>query len=249
MVYYFSGTGNSRYVACGIASRLSAETLSIPDADPAAASGQPTVIVTPVYSWGIPPIVLRFVERIPEATAAKAFFVLTCGDETGRAPEMLISHTSKLPDALPPAIWSIIMPNNYVLLPGFDVDPQATAERKLAEAPKRIAHIADRIAQGIREIDVHRGPWPTLKTRLVYPLFRRWGIFPSRFRAEGSCIGCGKCAAACPAGNIRLADNRRPEWGAECTSCLACFHICPVNAVQYGAATRKKGQYFCPKEQ
>ena len=40
----------------------------------------------------------------------------------------------------------------------------------------------------------------------------------------------------------------KPVWGTDCTSCLACYHICPQNAVQYGSVTGKKGQYFNPNE-
>ena len=35
----------------------------------------------------------------------------------------------------------------------------------------------------------------------------------------------------------------RPEWSDHCTQCLACFHICPVNAIQYGKFTKEKKQY------
>lgn len=41
--------------------------------------------------------------------------------------------------------------------------------------------------------------------------------------------------------NIKVTD--RPVWGDNCTQCLACYHICPVHAVEYGKVTAKKGQY------
>lgn len=299
MVYYFSGTGNSRYVALELARLLTTEAKSLATeaqalaaeaqslateaqslarvsgsgarvsssattgADGAGGNGladsglekgreqsqQPVVVVSPVYSWGIPPIVIKFVEGMKPEILALAYFVLTCGDETGLAPDMLIKRVGRIKNALPPAIWSIIMPNNYVLLPGFDVDTKEVEARKLAEAPARIEHIASRISAGERVVDVHRGSWPATKTRLVYPLFRRWGIFPSKFRATEACISCGKCIRHCPVGNISADEKGRPLWGPNCTSCLACYHVCPVNAVQYGNATRNKGQYFFPSDQ
>ena len=30
------------------------------------------------------------------------------------------------------------------------------------------------------------------------------------------------------------------------TSCLACYHVCPKHAVQYGRRTKRKGQYLNP---
>ena len=41
--------------------------------------------------------------------------------------------------------------------------------------------------------------------------------------------------------NIEVTD--KPQWGNNCTQCLGCYHICPLHAVQYGKATRAKGQY------
>jgi len=40
--------------------------------------------------------------------------------------------------------------------------------------------------------------------------------------------------------------GRKPVWGMDCTSCLACYHVCPQHAVQYGKRTKDKGQYFNP---
>lgn len=46
-------------------------------------------------------------------------------------------------------------------------------------------------------------------------------------------------------GNIMMM-GRKPVWGMDCTSCLACYHVCPQHAVQYGKRTKDKGQYFNP---
>ena len=53
------------------------------------------------------------------------------------------------------------------------------------------------------------------------------------------CSGCGTCAAICPMGNISIV-NGRAAMGPECISCVACYHRCPENAIEYKGAT---GQY------
>jgi ferredoxin len=37
-----------------------------------------------------------------------------------------------------------------------------------------------------------------------------------------------------------------PIWlhNGRCTSCLACYHYCPVHAINYGRITRKRDQYY-----
>ncbi|SUY47595.1 4Fe-4S ferredoxin [Clostridium putrefaciens] len=36
------------------------------------------------------------------------------------------------------------------------------------------------------------------------------------------------------------------SWGEDCTECLACLHLCPVQAIQYGKGTESKGRYKNP---
>lgn len=61
------------------------------------------------------------------------FFVCSCGDDTGLTRQVMEK-------ALAARGWrcnagfSVIMPNNYVLFPGFDVDSKELEKKKLAEA-------------------------------------------------------------------------------------------------------------------
>lgn len=278
MIYYFSGTRNSRYAAYRIGSIVGEEVRFIPavdaytekidiSADESAGNSKYLTtdgsyaqqcdfhyksvgFVFPVYAWGVPPIVMDFIQMLPEVFVQAVnerqiavWCVATCGDETGMAVEMLRKGLGKRGIKLSGA-WSLIMPNVYVLLPGFGTDPKDVEERKLTEAVGRIEDIASRINKGMWEEDIHVGPWPRLKTLLVYPLFKRWGVNTKKWHYTDACIGCGKCAKACPVGNIAIA-NGRPVWGNNCTSCCACYHVCPQRAAQYGNVTKNAGQYFC----
>ena len=57
------------------------------------------------------------------------------------------------------------------------------------------------------------------------------------------CTRCGRCAKVCPVDNI---EGTPPAWlhNGRCTCCLACYHHCPVHAINYGDITRKRGQYY-----
>ena len=72
MVYYFSGTGNSRYAARRIGALTGEEVRFLPSLDPYAEDlekGKDKTVgfVFPVYAWGVPPIVMDFIKRLPEA--------------------------------------------------------------------------------------------------------------------------------------------------------------------------------------
>ncbi len=249
MIYYFSGTGNSSFVADELKQALHESTWFMHEHSPKEFVGETLGFVFPVYSWGVPPNVIDYIDDLPESFWERirreqryVWIVFTCGDEVAMAPEMIKKVLEKR-GVEPTAMWSVIMPNNYVLLPGFDVDPKEVEMKKLKEAPARINEIAKGILQQRKTIDVTRGSWPRLKTTTVYPLFKKWGISPKKWKSTDACVGCGICVRACPNGNMEMTDGR-PHWGDNCCSCLACYHSCPRHAVAYGNATRKKGQYF-----
>lgn len=251
MIFWFSGTGNSAYAARVLKEELTTSLYPIVSTDINSVDWNDDTVglVFPIYSWGIPPIMLKFVEKLataqPYISQKKIWMVCTCGDETAMAPEMLEKRMRRCGLNLA-AGWSVIMPNNYVILPGFNVDSKDLEQRKLDEALPRIKQIAEKIKSSQWENDYVRGSWPRLKTRLVYPLFKRWGIFPKKWHWTPECVRCGKCAAVCPVKNIKM-KGEHPSWGGNCLSCLACYHICPVHAVEYGKTTRHKGQYFCKR--
>lgn len=253
MVFYFSGTGNSTFVATTIANFLSLKLSFIPETPPEELllPIERVVLVFPVYSWGVPPLVSKFVSEVPKEYWQRmkdlnlsVDCVMTCGDEVALAPEMITEDFKKAGTELN-SIWSVIMPNNYVLLPGFDVDSKELEAQKLKECEGRILEIAQYLNRGDHRIDVTRGKWPWLKSKLIFPLFKKWGIFPKKWHYTDACIGCGKCSKICPMLNVTMED-KHPKWGMRCCSCLGCYHVCPVHAVEYGKETKKKGQYLFP---
>lgn len=250
MIYYYSGTGNTRHAATELAERLGdrlhfipADDVTLPD------EGESIGFMFPIYSWGVPPIVTDFINRLPEGLLRGRYVwgICTCGDEAGIAMRLFSKQVSRLRGAAPDACFSLIMPNDYVLLPGFDVDSPEVADRKLALAPARLGEIAAEIGERRSGVfKVHEGSMPALRTRLVFPLFRRWGVNARYWAVSRACIKCGKCAEVCPVGNIKMRDGS-PFWYANCLSCCACYNVCLANAISYRTFTRGKGQYFYPR--
>lgn len=253
MIFYFSGTGNSKWVAQQLAGVQQETLVFIPDALRNATTefslheGEKVGFVFPIYSWGPPPIVLEFISRLVLHKAAThyLFFVCSCGDDTGLTESVMRK-------ALAARGWecsagfSVAMPNNYVLLPGFDVDSKEVEQQKLLRARQALDEINRLVGERQSLFRCHEGSMPFLKTRLIYPLFVRYGISAKKFRATDACVACGRCEKVCPTHNVTIA-HRKPVWGDQCTSCLACYHVCPTQAVQYGKQTKGKGQYFNPQ--
>ena len=250
MIFYFSGTGNSRWVAEQLATAFSETLVSIADVYSSdrvftLAPRERLCFVFPVYSWGPPPVVLRLVASIRlTEKPAYLYFVCTCGDDTGMTADIFCEAVRKRGWECQ-AGFSVVMPNTYVCLPGFDIDWRDIAETKCSLAEERVAEIVRLVGENVRRIDCLAGRFPRVKSYLIRPLFNRFWTSPEHFRVEDSCVSCGKCVQVCPLHNIQLVEGK-PVWGKECASCLACYHHCPRHAVAYGKYTRGKGQYTFP---
>ncbi len=271
MIIYFSGTGNTRYCANKLAERLGDETLEIsggmilsPSLTHVDTTDRRIIWMTPVYSWGIPPVVESFMRRaiINAPRHTLHHLVLTCGDDAGLTETQWrrIMKERRLDCG---GAFSVIMPNTYVLMKGFNVDPAAVEERKIKDAGPRL----DEIAAVLRPISVineeasklkpsaslpfdakktkgvKRGHFAWFKSKIIYPWFVRNKMSPAAFHATEDCNGCGLCSHNCPLGNITFIGHSTPHWSKNCALCLRCYHICPNHAVAYGKKTENKGQY------
>ena len=263
MIIYFTGTGNSRLVAerlheCYHPDDKQRNKLYCLEGDRLlhpgrqlleTADGSLVIWVFPVYSWGVPPVVLRFIDKVRFKGAEKArhYMVCTCGDDVGRTDDQWRHHIGRR-GWTPRGAFSVTMPNTYVCMKGFDVDSPDIEAGKLVAMPGRVEEIRRAIDRGFSDSDLIRGSWAWWKTNLVYGLFRAFKMSPLPFRADPErCTSCGLCARQCPMLNIKLKD-RRPLWGPACAMCLRCYHHCPVKAIAYGKETDGKGQYKLPAD-
>ena len=252
MIFYFSGTGNSYYVASKIASRSGEELAPIARLMQNAGDGYEYTLqdgeiigfVYPIYAWAPPRIVLDFISKLKllNYEGHYIFSIATCGDDTGNSLKVLRKSLQKK-DLVLSAGFSVRMPNNYVCM--MDVDPERLKQEKLDAAEAAIANICDAIEERSKvNTDKLASGFPGLKTALVAPLFNNFGIRPQKFFVDDRCTGCGICEKVCCYENIKV--NGRPVWGNQCSQCFACLHYCPVKAIQYGRGTRKKGRYTNP---
>lgn len=257
MIFYYSATGNTRYAAQYLREKLSGQVVNIIGNRPEEINidgikeNDTIGFMFPIYSWGIPKVMSDFIEKITARVPKNLYIwcVCTCGDEAGTAMKTLNNKIGRMRGRGADAMFSLIMPNTYVLLPGFNVDNKDIEDRKLSQAPEVLDRIAYVIKSRRSEIyEVKEGSFPALRS-LVFPLFEKWGVNPRKWKVSSACISCGKCANVCPASNIKMIKEPThtfPQWGNICYSCCACFHICPVKAISYGKITKNKSQYFYP---
>lgn len=253
MIFYFSGTGNSLYVARHLAKATQDRLISIPKEmnspvfpkEYTLSNDEPIGFVFPIHSWSPPEIVLRFIRQIRFTNYQNhyGYFVATCGDDIGCTRQILERTLSDIHIGLH-AGFSLFMPNTYIALPGFDIDSPEIQKKKLGEALPELKQIGNDICQRRHTFRLHPGSMPWLKSYLIQPLFKKFLIKDRYFHVTDQCIACGKCSQICPTNNIRI-ENKRPVWQGHCIACLACYHVCPQRAI-YFFAKKDKGQYLHP---
>ncbi len=254
MIFYFTGTGNSRWAAETLGKELNQRVISITKElqeqgntfNYTLKAGELLLFVFPIHSWGPPPIVTEFIGKISLNGYQQhpVYVVCTCGDDCG--------HTNRIMQrALAAKGWtvngcySVTMPNNYILMKGFDVDSKEVEKEKLEAAPERLAVIISAIRNRKNKGLYHPGKFAGIKTALINPLFIKFALGKTAFRVTDRCISCGLCEKVCPTGTVRM-EAGRPVWGSSCIQCVACIHQCPVRAIEYGNETVKKGRYQHP---
>lgn len=258
MIFYFTGTGNSLWVARQLGNAFGEEPVSVtdelrkhPDGDCTYEIGKEghLILVFPVHSWGPAVMMLRFVERLTLTGYSRQsiYAVCTCGDTCGETDRIIGRALARRGLHLS-ACWSVRMPNNYILMKGFGVDSDEVREMKLHTAPDEVRSVVDDISglKSCRKYIV--GTYPAFKSRVINPLFRRFVAGPgskTEFHVNDDCIGCGLCADSCPTGTVTMQDGR-PVWGRGCVQCTACINRCPVRAIDWGKITQGQGRYHHP---
>lgn len=251
MIICFSGTGNSLAIARALAAKTKDRLLFMTfeaSADLRLKKDECLGFVFPVYGWGMPNVVQAYINRLHISAESQPYIymVCSCGDDIGRTDRLLARSLRQKGYTLN-AAWSVSMPNTYIVLPGFDTDSPRLQASKLARVPDRIAEIVALIASRTTGIcDVNPGVWPTLKSYVIRPIFNALLVTDKRFYHTSACVGCRRCIASCPVGNIEADQAGRPVWKGRCTGCLACYHSCPHHSIAYGKFTGKKGQYHFP---
>ncbi len=225
MVFYFTGTGNSLYIA----KQIEETPISIPQAmrqEQLDYTADIIGVVAPVYGHEVPPMVKEFLEK---GTFHTNYFymILTYGNRHGGAAEL----AKKLCDACGISVQYInviMMADNW--LPGFDMDEQKTIDKKVEENMDKILSDLAKRKHMISEVtDTDRAAHQQFLERMSQMPADAWQHF---LRVTEDCVGCGICERVCPSSSIHIADGKAVHIPGNCQTCLACAHACPQKAIQ-----------------
>jgi len=225
MVFYFTGTGNSLYIA----KQIEREPISIPQImqrECLEFTAERIGIVAPVYGHEVPTMVKEFLKKSVFYTNY-FYMILTYGNRHGGAAEL----AKKLCDECGVSvnyINVILMVDNW--LPGFDMDEQKKIDKKVEENMDKILSDLAKRKNMISEVtDTDRAAHQQFLDRMSQMPADVWQHL---LRVTENCVGCGTCEKVCPSSSIHVVDGKAVHIPGNCQTCLACAHACPQKAIQ-----------------
>ncbi|QNU67682.1 4Fe-4S binding protein [Ruminiclostridium herbifermentans] len=247
MVLYFSGTGNTEYIAKLIADGLGDTCLDLLDRiknnDKSPLYSEKTYIIcAPIYVCEMPLFLVRYLKSISFNGNNKVYFVFTSGGYAGSAKVQakLFSLKKKLKCL---GCVEFVMPRNYVANDKYSMDNEEVIYSKIENSTKKVKQVVEDIKNENKLNTRHVWFFETLIIAPFALLWTKYKLVAKDFYATDECIGCRVCEKVCPLNNVKIVD-KKPKWGGNCTHCMACISKCPKKAIEYGNLTQGKTRYL-----
>jgi NAD-dependent dihydropyrimidine dehydrogenase PreA subunit len=247
IIYYFSGTGNSLFVANKYAELFSNKNIEIQTKDILdlkTISSQSKYdfvgVVFPVYAWLPPQKVIDFVNRLPSVSNKKAIIFCTCYQNSGGSLKYLQKKlTLKNYDVC--YTQEYIMPQNFF-----------SKKQNLENIKKTINNTENKIKEDFSNLLLGKKRFVkksflvcflSLITSFVFFRFflsnkKQWTVDYNK------CTFCGLCEQICPTNNIVVKKKKKKvNYSNKCLFCTRCYNFCPVNAIKHTKIKEQSIQY------
>ncbi|MDO4155070.1 MAG: EFR1 family ferrodoxin [Clostridia bacterium] len=236
MVFFFTATGNSLYVA----KQLDANSVSIPQVckQQDLQFADTTIgIVCPVYCGEIPSLVFEFLKKAHFKTPY-LYLILTYGMDESDSAEFTARQCEKI-GVYFDYIHCVKMVDNY--LPAFDMQAETAADKQVDRQLKEV--IADITAQ---KREIPKAEKAGIKLHKRVKIMNR--LFPALNNGKAlqiteNCTGCTVCSQICPLGNIAVDAGRAHRLHKTCAFCLACIQNCPQKAITLRSEKNPNARY------
>lgn len=245
MILYFSGTGNSKYIAEKLAFMIKDEVIDlfhIIKGNGAATftSERPYVLVCPTYGWRVPRFLSSFLKRAEFQGTGDFYAIMNCGSSIGSAEKYLRKDLRETALNFK-GLQEIVMPENYIMLFNLDSDEKNAQVVKAAE--QKIVYAARVISEGENFKRKKTSVIDDFLSGIGNDVFFEFIVKDKKFYYTDKCNRCGLCAKVCVFNNIEYSEGY-PKWKGDCTHCAACIAKCPKGAIEYGGKTVGKKRYL-----
>lgn len=234
-IFYFTGTGNSLAVAQDISRALGdTQLFSIPQVlgETMDTDADNIGLVFPVYMWGMPSMVVEFVEKLDLTNEQYIFAVITCAGQPGETLIQL-QKSLEMKGSKLGAGFAVKEAPNTIKKDNLFIKMARIIERKekVSKSGK------ERLSEIIETVSHHRThPAETssgmlnLYGRTIYSMAMPRIKTMGNFSSDENCNLCLTCQRICPSNNIQIIKDK-PAWNENCEFCQACVQWCPREAI------------------
>lgn len=145
MILYFSGTGNSQYLAESLAKEIDDIAVDLfsyikSNKKERFESDKAFVLLTPTYSWQVPRFITEYLNKCEFIGNKDMYVILNYGSSSGNAYKYIKEDVSSWGLNFM-GLYGIKMPENYIML--FNLDDAETNKNIVLDANKELRKIAD----------------------------------------------------------------------------------------------------------
>lgn len=245
-IYYFSGTGNTKWVADRFNDKfkkynIDIELISIEKLYENDINKYDFIIFgTPIHAEGVPKIFKDFVNKIP-CSDKKVNCLLYCTLRTKKSAALAETRGILESKGYKVLIQDYIqMPNNNFF--GFSKQPSENRIIQLTEkAEKQVEGLALSFMKGEKNIKPVFSMGTGISKVIERNFLRLLPSMSNNLTSTAECIKCGICLRNCPKGNITFEEGHA-IFHSNCMMCVRCIHICPTNGIRYKGKKIKQTQ-------
>ncbi len=229
-IYYFSGTGNTKFFADQVAKNLGECELvsisSIIDNKTIICEGR-VGIFFPTYVWGLPEIVDRFMRKANLSKVDYLFMGATGGGSAGQIFRQAQRVLQEKKIKLNYGFFSKLPGNATNVYNAFS--EEKCEELKLNSIDKA-KEVTRNINNSVTTIEKFHFIFTFLHKVMYGGFIKALPTMDSNYIITNDCNGCGICEEVCPMTNIKM-QSEKPQFMGSCQGCLACYNRCPEVAI------------------
>lgn len=248
ILFYFSGTGNSKRVAqwfsefamekgifCQLVDIENVNSSSLEMIESDCLIG----IISPIHGFNYPKITLNFIHRLPKGKNRVVLMNTRAGMKVRGKVTLGLTGVAFILSSLilKKKGYKIIgeipfdMPSNWISIhPAIrEKSAQFIFEKNYIRAKKHFEKLYSQNRNFVARKDIIQDVLISPVSFAYYAIGRFF--LAKSYYVSSECTNCNLCIKQCPVKAIKKV-NDRPFWTFRCESCMKCMNNCPTNAIE-----------------
>ncbi|MFW5658314.1 MAG: EFR1 family ferrodoxin [Bacteroidota bacterium] len=247
-LYYFSGTGNTLFIANKLKERIPhinlkpiVSLLVYPELTP---KSKIIGFCFPNHAGHLPIPMKLLIKKLRLAGDEYIFAICNSAFSRCFAPNDINKIIKKYGARLS-SYFNILMPDNHSCsMKGFIAHKEDDFSKYVKQVQIDLDFISDILVkkENYYQIDDKPAPFPKFIDRVLVPFIYYLNVrhpatvLKGSLYADSKCVGCKTCEKVCLANRISMKNNRPCfDYKKTCFGCYCCVNYCPEESIQLGS--------------